>query len=344
MSELVKIEQQELVLKDSEVAKIEQSFQPIASELEGLNEVYAELIKSEITEELCTRAKLFYTLLKKANGANDKIHKSQKAYFLAGGNFADKQRNKNRDIIDVMKEKTLPLINHFENIENERIAKIESERNIELSKYEPDMIIPNLGGMDESVWKNFLNGIISGYNLRKEEEADAEKERLRLIEVEKETARLKAIEDERIRNENAKLKEEADKRERLEKIERQKREKVEKERLEKEAAVKKERDERDRKEKEAFELELKIEREKREKIEREEKERRDKVIAKVKAKQLSDKKASQAPDKDKLIKSINEMVFIDSEFKTVEAEAVYNVINQKFEAFKIWAISQTKSL
>ena len=55
-------------------------------------------------------------------------------------------------------------------------------------------------------------------------------------------------------------------------------------------------------------------------------------------------KAAQAPDKDKLIKSINEMVFIDDEFKTAEAQAIYNVINQKFEAFKRWAIQQTASL
>jgi hypothetical protein len=254
-----------------------------------------------------------------------------------------------------MEEKLSDIEKHFENIEKERIAKIESERNIELAKYEPEMSIPDLGNMEESVWTNFLGGIILGFDKRKEEEAKVETERLRLIEVEKEESRLKAIEDERIRKENESLKKAAEAKEKALAKERevnanklkaqQEAAKKEAEIIEaKAAAAEKLRIAEQKKKDDAAAKLLEDERANAKKLQDEIEAKAAAAEKELKAKQLAEKAAAQAPDKDKLIKSINEMVFIDSEFKTVEAEAVYNVINQKFEAFKMWAINQTKSL
>jgi len=346
MSNLVKIDPKEFGLEaqGKGVKDIELAFAPKIAEREGLSKVYENLITGELTPELCVEAKALRLKLVKVRTGLAEVHRTQKAFFLASGKFVDAWKTKETLPVSQMEEKLSDIEKHFENIEKERIAKLGTERTIQLSAYEPEMVIDNIGEMDESVWINFLGGIKLSFEQRKAEADEAEKERLRLIEVEKEAARLKAIEDEKIRKENIRLTKEAAERERIATIEREKREKAEAERIKKEAAAQKERDEKEQKEKAAFELKLKQEREKREKIERDEKERKDKESADLKAKQLADKKASQAPDKDKLVKSINEMVFIDAEFKTVEAEAVYNVINQKFEAFKTWAIAQTKSL
>jgi hypothetical protein len=344
MNKPVRIDPKEFGLEEKSVKTIEAAFAPKIAEREGFVKVYETLITGELTPELCVDAKALRNKLVKVRTGIAEVHKTQKAFFLASGKFVDAWKNKETLPVSQMEEKLSDIEKHFENIEAQRVFKLAEERTVKLSAYEPEMIIPNIGEMDESVWTNFLGGIISGYNQRKLDELNDEKARLKVIEEEKEAARLKAIEDEKIRKDNIRLKAEADERERLATVEREKREKAEAERIKKEVEAEKKRNEKAQKEKAAFDLKLKQEREKREKIEREEKERKDKEAAELKAKQLADKKASQAPDKDKLVKSINEMVFIDAEFKTAEAEAVYNVINQKFEGFKTWAIAQTKSL
>jgi hypothetical protein len=375
MSNLVKIDPKEFGLEEKSVKTIEVAFAPKIAEREGLAKVYETLITKELSPDLCVEAKeLRRKLVKVRTGIAD-IHRTQKAFFLASGRFVDAWKTKETLPVSQMEEKLSDIEKHFENIEKERIEKIESERNIELSKYDPEMLIPNLGEMEESVWKNFIQGIKLSFEQRKSEEEKAEKERLRLIEVDKEEARLKAIEDERIRKENESLKKAAEEKEA----------KISARNTELRPYIVFIRDydsllnssdteyEKQLKDiKKGAELQWKFDRAEIQRVAKEESEREAKAAAvekllidekakakklkgeieakeasaeeELKAKQLAEKAAAQAPDKDKLIKSINEMSFIDAEFKTAEAEAVYNVINQKFEAFKTWAINQTKSL
>ncbi len=56
------------------------------------------------------------------------------------------------------------------------------------------------------------------------------------------------------------------------------------------------------------------------------------------------KKASQAPDRDKLINYINSFEFGNLDLKTDNGKVVLKTIAQKFGAFRLWAIQQAESL
>lgn len=87
----------------------------------------------------------------------------------------------------------------------------------------------------------------------------------------------------------------------------------------------------------------KLEAELKAKAEAEEKARKEaeaKAIAEQKAKEA----AAAAPDKEKIITAVNSIKFELPECKSEQMQSVANTINQKFEAFKKWAIEQTNNL
>jgi hypothetical protein len=55
-------------------------------------------------------------------------------------------------------------------------------------------------------------------------------------------------------------------------------------------------------------------------------------------------KLAKAPDKEKLSKMIDAILLSIPELKKEESKACANVINAKFEAFKVWAKSQIESI
>jgi hypothetical protein len=365
MNELVKIDPKEFGLEESSVATIEQAFLPKIAERDGYAQIYEQLITKELTPELCSDAReLRLKLVKTRTGIAD-IHKTQKAFFLAAGKFVDAWKNKETLPVEQMEENLSKIERHFENIEKERIAKLEAERSEEISKYS-EFVPSGLGAMNDQVYATYLKGCIVAYDARIKQEAEAESERLRLIEVEKENARLKTIEDERIRLENEKLKAEAEKREKEIEAERKKQadllakqktdaeEKARIERAKQDVILAKERAEAEAKQK-AIEDAARIEREQaeaeRKRLEdelkaKQETERKAKEEAERKeAERIAfEKKAAKAPDKEKLIKMVDSIAIEIPELSDATSVAVSNVINAKFESFKIWAKSQIESL
>lgn len=95
------------------------------------------------------------------------------------------------------------------------------------------------------------------------------------------------------------------------------------------------------KEKAKLEAELKAKSDAEEKAR---KEASDKAIADQKAKAEAEKKAASAPDKEKIITAVSNCTLEMPLCKSPHAEAVANVINEKFKAFKKWAIEQTESI
>jgi len=210
--ELVKIDPTDFGLEESQVKTIEQAFLPKITERDGYAQVYDVLIKKELTKELCGEAReLRLKLVKTRTGISD-IHKTQKAFFLAAGKFVDAWKNKETLPVEQMEEKLSEIEKYFENIEKERIEKLNAER-IELINKYTDYPAAKLGEMDDVVFNSYLIGLKVAYDAKIKAEEEAEAERLRLIEVEKENARLKAIEDEKIRKENERLKKEVEEKE-----------------------------------------------------------------------------------------------------------------------------------
>jgi uncharacterized membrane protein YqiK len=333
MNELAKIDPKEYGLEEKQVVTIEQAFAPKIAERDGFAKVYENLITKEITKETCTEARELRLKLVKVRTGIAEIHKTQKAYFLAAGKFVDAWKNKETEPVEQMEESLTDIEKYYDRLESEKIAKLEAERKAELTVYS-EVVPAGLGTMDENVYRNYLTGLKVAYEARIKAEQEAEAERLRLIEIEKENARLKAIEDEKIRKENERLKKEAEAKEKALAAERAKVEAERKAEAERQAAIlAKERAEQIRL--------LQIERDRQAKLEAELKSKKDAEIAAQKAKEKAErermeaeKKAAKAPRKEKLTK------WVDSfQLPAFENDLLATEIIEKFNAYKNWAKS-----
>lgn len=366
MSELV-VDPKDYGLEESSVVEIEKAFLPKIAERDGYLEVYNLLLTKEITKETCDEARgLRLKLVKVRTGIAD-IHKTQKAYFLRAGQFVDAWKNKETLPVEQMEENLEKIEKHFKIQEAEKIQKLSEERKAELLAYTSAYLIPErLGEMPDSIYQNYLIGIKVAHEAKLKADAEVEVERLRLIEIEKENARVKAIEDERIRKENEKLKAEAIEREKKAEAERkrqadllakQKAEADEKARIEAEkqaAILAKERADAKAKQ-DAIEEAARIEREKAEAERRLlEKDIADRKEAERKAKEDADRKeaeriaaekrAMKAPDKTKMALWIENCSLPELKLSNRESIEVAQEIDAKFESFKKWALSKIEAL
>ena len=111
MKELEKINPTEFGLEVSQVETIEQAFLPKIQEREALVAIYDQLIKSELTPELCKEAKEVRLKLVKVRTGIADIHKTQKAFFLAAGRFVDAWKNKETLPVEQMEDKLSEIEN-----------------------------------------------------------------------------------------------------------------------------------------------------------------------------------------------------------------------------------------
>ena len=311
-NELVVLKAADYGLEETKAQEIQATFMPMLEKMTELEKEYNLIIQKDINEELCTEAKTLRLKYVKVRTGTADIHRKLKDFYLKGGRFVDGWKNAQIMASEGMESRLKEIENHYENIEKERITKLQEMRTEKLHKYEPDMNVPNLGEMKEDVWNNYIGGVKMQLNARIRAEKKAEKDRIK-----KEQAEI--AERTRIREENAKLKIEAEKREKQARIEADERAKEEALRI-----VKQQEEQlaRERAEKLRFDAE-KIEREKQEnahRIEREnhamqlnseriEKERLQKIAddrnakikADIKAQEEEERQAALAPDKEKLL-------------------------------------------
>lgn len=329
MNKLVKIEKinpSEFGLDENKAAEVESNFLPIISETEQLIPAYNELIAKEISKELIPQAKELRLKFMRLRTATDKIHKTTKAFYLAGGRFVDAWKNKNVTIIESMEEKLSLIENHYINIEKERIKNIEIER-LNLIKQYTEILPMGLGQMDQTVFDNYLNGLKVAYEAKIKAEKEAEEKKL--AEIEAERQRQIAIEEE-----NKRLKEEAEAKEKELEAEQKKQAEI--------LAKQKSDAEKERKRLEAIVLEeqkkkLEAERLLKEKkeAERKEKER----LAKIEQDRIkAEKQAAKAPDKVKLNSFIDSILLPNQPIlASEESQKTLDLIQSRFNGFKKWA-------
>lgn len=279
MNELVKVDMSQYGLEESKAAEVKKDFDAVLKIAVELEDSFNEIIAKPLALELCAEAKALRLKYVKVRTAIAAVHKERKAFYLSGGRAIDGLKNAYTHAVEGNEARLEAIEKHFENIELERIAKLQSERMAECAKYEIDAALMSLGSMTADVWTNYIAGVELQYKARKDAEAKAESDRI-------DREKAEAEERELIRIENVRLKAEADERERAAKIESDKRAAEEKERLKKEAAERAERQrieeerqlaeqaERDRiaaereKERKDAEAKLQAERDERERIER----------------------------------------------------------------------------
>jgi hypothetical protein len=190
-TEIAKLDPKEFGLEESNVQTIEQAFQPKIIERDALVPAYEELIKKEITPELCQEFKAMRLKLVKVRTGIAEIHKTQKAYFLAAGRFVDAWKNKETAPIEQMEEKLKEGEEYFERLEAKRIADLEAERTALLEPY-TDIIPQSLGLLSEEAFTTYLTGAKVAHEARIEaEKAEAERQRQIALRKERDDNRFK---------------------------------------------------------------------------------------------------------------------------------------------------------
>lgn len=339
---LVLVDPRQFGIEETKAVEITSGLKTILAEREVLKDSYEGVITLEITKENLPKFReLRMSIRDNRTKGIEKWHKTNKEFYLAGGRFVDAIKNKEVAENERMEEQLLKAEKHFENLELERIAKLRAERWERISKYvefEPQ----GLAEMSPDTFEAFESGLIARHESKVKAEKEAEEKRLAEIEAEKERIRLQEIE-------NAKLKAEAEKREK--EIEAQ----LEKQRLAHLAQVEKERKEAEAKQK-VIEDQARIEREKAEAIQKAEAEKTAKLEAELKAKKEAEAKAEQAKkdaeiqakkEADKLAKAPIKQklkVALDAlKLELPESDITADILS-KFDGFKRWATSEIEKL
>jgi len=297
----------------------------ILAEREVLKNAYIDVIELPIiSENLPTFKELRLKIRDNRTKGIEKWHTSNKAFYLAGGRFVDAIKNKEVVQNEQMEEKLIEAEKFFENQEKEKARLLNLERIEKVKPYIEDITGLDFSAMSDYDFDDYVLGKKTRFeNEQKEREAEAlriEEERLKKI------AMQKAIE-----LENAKLKQEAEEKEKALKEERILQ-------AEKEAKIKADND-----------AKIKIEQEAKAKIEAELQSKKDAEIkaenerlAKEKSEKLEAEKLAKAPIKKQLSVWV-ESFEINRTYIDQNNEVAKDII-EKFEAFKKWSLTQVNNL
>lgn len=318
-TDLIKVNPQEFGLNEETAKTITNGLAQILTEREVLAAQYQQVIALDIDDsETAKTAKKLRLLIKdnRTKGITN-WHKTNKEFYLRGGQFVDAIKNKEIVENERMEEMLEKIEKNAEIKETNRIAQLQIDRNNEVAEYAE--FIPqglNLGAILEDDYNKLLDGAKLQQKAKIERLAKEEEERIAAAKKEEEERiereRVAAEEKAKMEAENARLKAEAEAKEKELAIERAKQEE-ERNKIEAEAQ---------RKVMEA-EAKAKAEREAAAKLAAEEKDKQDAIISKQKAendriaaelkakqeaeeKEAADKLAAEeaalaAPDKDKLV-------------------------------------------
>lgn len=348
-TEVVKVDPKEFGLDDKQAVTITKGLTQILSERQSLAEMYNDAIKMEITKENIPKFReLRLKIRDNRTKGIETWHRTNKEFYLRGGQFVDAIKRKEAAENERMEANLKENEEHFERIEQERLEKLQAERADLIRDFVEDADSINLSSMDKDVFEAYHTAKKKAYEDRVAAEKKAEEERIAKEKAE-------AEERERIRKENERLKAESEAREKAIAEERRKAEaKAEAERKKREAHAEKERKEREAKERaeqaaheeqlrKACEAKAKVEAELEAKRKAEEDARKE-AERKEKERLAAEKKAAKAPDKIKIKTAIDRMHMPEIELKTEDARETFEVITEKFEAFKKWASTQVESL
>lgn len=333
-TEIVKINAQEFGLTDETAKNIQQQFKPMLDKMVELENEFNKIVALDVsdpkTSKLAKDLRLKYV---KVRTGTAEIHKQQKAFYLNGGRFVDGWKNAQLFASQGKEEALEKIEKHFENLEKERLQKLQAERIELIRPYVEDVSQLELSSMAGDVFDAYLSAKRQAYQDRIEAEKKAELERIAKEKAEEEERQRIRIENERLKAENeAKEKQLAEERA---KAEAERKAIEEKARLEREEAEKKAAEERAKQD----EL-LRLEKEKQAKLEAELKAKKE-AEAKAEAERLAEiekqRKEAEILAKEPIKKQL--LAWIDTfALPTPESHLLNNDIAlriaKEFDAFK----------
>lgn len=154
--ELTTINPQEYGLNTQTATSIATAFAPKELEFTALVQEYLQVTQMDIDEAVQSAKELkskYISLEKEIN----EIHKTQKEYYLRGGQFVDANKNRYVHLITEHKKILTSIEKHEELKKKAEQKKISDARHLELSKYMKDTSHIDLATMQEDVYQAFLS-------------------------------------------------------------------------------------------------------------------------------------------------------------------------------------------
>ena len=186
-TEVATINPQEFGLEAEQAVKVEQAFSPMLVERDAMVKVYETIINSEMTPELTKEARELRLKLQKQRTSIEKVHKAEKAFYLAVGRFVDALKNKYVTSIPQMEETLEGIELYYVKLEAERKEKLKAERIEILKPFEVDTQFIDLLNMNDEQFKSLRSNSELAFNAKKEAERIAEEAR----KAEEEKVRLR---------------------------------------------------------------------------------------------------------------------------------------------------------
>ena len=131
-------------VEESKAKQIEAVFQPMIKMLYQMENEYNNLIKETeecgVNEKITNNAKSLRIRISKVRIETDKKRKAEKEFYLRGGKAVDGIANILKNAVFEKENNLKEIENYFENIENERISKLQKARESELLKYDVENV------------------------------------------------------------------------------------------------------------------------------------------------------------------------------------------------------------
>lgn len=196
---IVEVKASDFGLEAEKAREIELGFSPSVEKLNELKPAYDLVIVKEISPEVCKEAKELRLKFVKVRTETAKIHKSFKAFYLAGGRFVDAWKNKQTEISEQVENRLKDIEEHYERIELAKKQEEQKHRLLKLSEIGHTGEGIDTLNMPSELWETVFAGLKSQY----EEKIEAEKA---IKEAEEKRIEEEKLEQERIKAENEKLK------------------------------------------------------------------------------------------------------------------------------------------
>jgi molecular chaperone GrpE (heat shock protein) len=193
-------------VEETKAKSIIEAFKPHEDTLQNYLNLYYPIINSEITPELTKEAK---DLKKKVTSLGTEItnvHKSEKAEYLNKGRFVDAKKNMLFDTVTEMKTKLVSITEHYENLEKEKIAKLQSERLEAISPFLEDASLRDWASMEQDVFDSYLATTKKKWEVwqaelekQRKEEEEAKKAQEELVKKQQAEIEKQRVENEKLR-------------------------------------------------------------------------------------------------------------------------------------------------
>lgn len=213
--------------------QIEKVFAPMVQMLKEFEGQFDQVMDLEQSPEKCVKAKRLRLDISKVRIEADKVRKVNKEEYLRAGNAIQGVYNILKFAVTDKEEALKEVETFYARIEEEKNKVRQAEREAELSKYGVDGSTIDLGGMDDTVWDNFLAGSKANHEAVQEAERKAKEERLEKEQADWEERKRERAENEKLRKKQKILQKELDKKAAQERA--AEKEKADAERAEKEA-------------------------------------------------------------------------------------------------------------